>query len=114
MFDHPESGDDGAQATEWHGAPDPPRTLSDAGLVDRGVPDEDRRSVHACLTEAGRSMLNRSRRRRAVRLEHDLASLSETDRAPITAAISALERLVGVPLSGPTTSGCNLAPLHVR
>lgn len=66
------------------------------GLVERRVPEGDRRSVRVRITDAGAAVMHERRARRAARLGRALHVLDTDDRVAIAAALPALERLVEV------------------
>jgi DNA-binding MarR family transcriptional regulator len=70
--------------------------LQGEGLVTR-VPDPaDGRVVQVAITDQGRAVLSRRRAARTERLAALLATLSPEERAAMTAALPALDVLVGV------------------
>ncbi len=77
--------------------------LSSEDLVERRVPEEDRRSVRVSLTEAGLAALQARRTWRAVRLDERLAALAETDQDAIAGALPALERLASTAVMADST-----------
>lgn len=73
--------------------------LSDAGLAER-VPDPtDGRAALVRITGAGRAVLTERHDTRAQILRERLAQLDEADQRLLVAAVPALERLLGSPLS---------------
>ena len=69
-------------------------SLEDQGLVVRTIDDLDRRVARVAVTEAGRALLARSRRRRNAFLAARLGALTEAERAAVRDATDALERLL--------------------
>lgn len=68
--------------------------LEAAGLVTRQRRDRDNRTVLVEATEAGKDVLAAGRRARLEVLAEGLAALSTEDRAALTRAVDALERLI--------------------
>ena len=64
------------------------------GLVGRQPAADDRRSILVTLTEHGHTVLEQRRARRTALLQQLVAELDADERATITAALPALERLV--------------------
>jgi DNA-binding MarR family transcriptional regulator len=71
--------------------------LENAGLAARTRPSGDGRSVLVSATDAGRALLATARAARLEVLDAALARLSPPDRAALSAAVDALERLVHQP-----------------
>ncbi len=69
--------------------------LEAAGLVERTVDPQDRRSALVRATALGEELLSAGRLRRVQSLARDLDALTEEERAPIESAIGALERVAG-------------------
>ena len=70
------------------------RRLEVAGLVARTPDPDDARAVRIRITAKGSSTLARVRADRAAVIEPRIRSLSDADRATLSAAIGALHRLV--------------------
>ena len=68
-------------------------SLAERGLVDRTGCEDDRRVARLTLTREGRTLLDRSRRRRDAWLAERFADLSEDERVAIAEAVTVLERL---------------------
>lgn len=69
-------------------------SLEELGLVSRTVDDLDRRVARVEATAAGRDLLARSRSRKDAFLAARLRTLSSEDRAALSDAADALERLL--------------------
>jgi DNA-binding MarR family transcriptional regulator len=69
--------------------------LESAGLVERTVDPNDRRSALVRATKSGQEMLREGRLRRVQTLATDLETLSATERATVDKAIVLLERIAG-------------------
>ena len=69
--------------------------LESAGLVERTVDPNDRRSALVRATSSGQDMLREGRLRRVQALAGDLDTLSVQERATIDKAIVLLERIAG-------------------
>ncbi|MFT3886643.1 MAG: MarR family transcriptional regulator [Arachnia sp.] len=67
--------------------------LHRSGLVDRVVPEADRRAVLVVITDEGRAVLDERHARRAERLAELFGLLDRDDQRAILAALPALERL---------------------
>ncbi|WP_431901689.1 MarR family winged helix-turn-helix transcriptional regulator [Nonomuraea sp. bgisy101] len=67
--------------------------LEDPGLVARGIDPADARVRTVELTEEGRARLRAVRRARAEFIARELAQLSPEERAALTAALPALDKL---------------------
>jgi DNA-binding MarR family transcriptional regulator len=67
--------------------------LADAGLITRCPDARDRRQVVLAVTEAGRGLVNRTRRKRDAWLARQLAQLTPQERAALRAAVGVLEKL---------------------
>ena len=68
-------------------------SLADRGLVDRTGCEDDRRVARLTITSDGRTLLDRSRRRRDAWLAERFADLTEDERVAIAEAVTVLERL---------------------
>jgi DNA-binding MarR family transcriptional regulator len=67
--------------------------LVEAGLVERTVDPDDRRSAWVTPTATGRRLVKRIRRERTEAVDAALAALPEEDRRTVEAALPALEAL---------------------
>lgn len=67
------------------------------GLITRGRDDADARVVTAGLTAAGRDRLADGRERRLAFLTERLANLTDAERALVSAALPAFDKLLGGP-----------------
>ena len=67
--------------------------LADRGLVQRSDHPDDRRQVLVAVTEAGRSEVRETRRRRDAWLARRLADLTPDERATLAAAGTLLSRI---------------------
>lgn len=67
------------------------------GLITRGRDDADARVVTARLTAAGRDRLADGRERRLTFLTERLANLTDAERALVSAALPAFDKLLGGP-----------------
>lgn len=67
--------------------------LQDAGYVARSADDSDGRKVVITITDAGRSVVDETTRRRDAWVETVLADVSEHDRMTLAAAAEILQRL---------------------
>ena len=77
--------------------------LEKEGLAERSSDPADGRAVIVSITEAGRAAVARRREGRARALSGMLQCLSAADRAALTAALPALERLGDLIAEHPTT-----------
>jgi DNA-binding MarR family transcriptional regulator len=68
--------------------------LAERGLVERRADSADGRAVLVGLTVAGRNLLDKVRRDRTGVLAERLESMDDSERALITAAVPALDRLL--------------------
>jgi DNA-binding MarR family transcriptional regulator len=68
--------------------------LVDGGLVTRESDPSDRRLVRVALTDAGRFLLEESRRRKDASLAQRIDGLSARDQARLLAAVPVIQRLL--------------------
>ena len=78
-------------------------SLEAAGLVERTVDPQDRRSAQVRATPLGEQVLHDGRLRRVRALARDLDALASDERATIASAVTSLERIAG-PRFHPVTS----------
>lgn len=71
--------------------------LADRGLVDRWTPKHNRRQTMVRLTAAGREALAAIKRDAERHIDSMLATLSESERAKVRAAIDILTRKLDMP-----------------
>lgn len=71
--------------------------LADRGLVERSIPEHNRRQTMVRLTAAGRDALAGIKREAERHVDAVLADLSEGERAKVRAAIEVLSRALGAP-----------------
>jgi DNA-binding MarR family transcriptional regulator len=72
-------------------------SLEDLGLVTRTVDVADRRVSRVAISDAGQRFVARSRHRKDAYLAVRLGALSADDRASLSAAVDAIDRLLDVP-----------------
>lgn len=71
--------------------------LEDAGYLKREKDQTDRRSISVHPTAQGRRLIQRMRDRRTQQLTERLESLTSDETKRLTSALSALEKLAGIP-----------------
>ena len=67
--------------------------LTDQGFVSRTPHPEDGRQILACITPAGKAVLNEARSQRTAWLAHRVAGLSEEDRRTLSRAARIMQEM---------------------